>query len=68
MGLAETLSKFAEGTSLHGLGFVAQKTSSKGKRVAWMCLFLTSLVYAISQIKHLSKCKFTWYFISDMIS
>ena len=59
MGLSDTLSEFAEGTSLHGLGFVAQTSSSKGKRVAWMCLFLTSLVYAISQIKHLSQCKFT---------
>ena len=66
MGLSDTLTEFAEGTSLHGLGFVAQTTSSKRKRVTWMCLFLISLVYAISQINYLSQCKFTRYFLQLM--
>ena len=59
MGVSDTLSKFAEETSLHGLAYVGQTSSSKRKRLAWMCLFLGALVYAMVQIIYLSECKFT---------
>ena len=61
MGVSDTLSRFAMETSIHGLAYVAQTSSSKEKRVAWMCLFIGSVIYAFIQIKYLAQCKFTCY-------
>ena len=58
MGVLEILTQFAEETSVHALAYVVQTSSSRGKRVAWMCLFLGSLIYAVVQIKYLAHCKF----------
>ena len=61
MGVVETLTQFSQETSIHGLAFVGRKSSSKGKRWAWMALFVATLVYAFVQIKYLSKCKSTGF-------
>ena len=61
MGVLDTLTQFAEETSVHGPAYIAQTSSSKAKRVTWLCVFIGSLIYAISQIIFLSECKFKGY-------
>ena len=58
MGLLDKLNEFADETSVHGLAFVGNASSHKAKKLAWMCLFLGSLIYACIQIKHLAECMF----------
>ena len=61
MGVVDTLTQFAEETSVHGPAYIVQTSSSKAKRVAWFCVFFGSLIYAVSQIIFLSECKFKGY-------
>ena len=67
MGVVDTLTQFAEETSVHGPAYIAQTSSSKTKRVTWLCVFIGSLIYAISQIIFLSECKFKGYIGYDQL-
>ena len=58
MKLFENLTHFANNTSIHGLVYIAKKSSSAAKRITWFVLFLLSMIYAGNQIAEEVKCKF----------
>ena len=58
MGLLDKLTEFANETSIHGLAFVGQDSSSKTKRLIWAFLFIGFLTYAGLQLKIAIICKF----------
>ena len=68
MGLLQKLTDFANETSIHGVMFMAQSTSSKSRRILWTILFMGSLIYATIQIKSIVECKlWNLYFFQDSI-
>ena len=58
MKLFENLTDFANNTSIHGLVYIAKKSSPASKRITWFVLFLLSMIYAGNQIAEEVKCKF----------
>ena len=58
MKLFENLTNFANNTSIHGLVYIAKKSSSATKQITWFVLFLLSMIYAGNQIAEEVKCKF----------
>ena len=66
MGLLQKLTDFANETSIHGVMFMAQSTSSTSRRILWTFLFFGSLIYATLQIKSIVECKlWNLYFCQD---
>ena len=49
MKLVESLTKFSNNTSIHGLVFIANSRSI-AKKITWLFLFVLSLMYAGFQI------------------
>ena len=49
MRLLESLTKFADDSSIHGLNYIA-KSPSKTERIIWFILFTGALLYAGLQI------------------
>ena len=49
MRLVESLTKFADHSSIHGLTYIA-KSPSKTERIIWFILFTIALFYAAQQI------------------
>ena len=57
MVLVEKLTRFSEETSVHGVSYIGRSTSSNGKRLLWLFLFIGALTYAGLQIKTIVECK-----------
>ena len=57
MKLVENLTKFANGTSIHGFVHMAKSSSSKAKRIAWFLVFTGVMIYAGTQIADEVKCE-----------
>ena len=49
MRLVESLTQFADHSSIHGLNYIA-KSPSKTERIIWFILFTIALFYAAQQI------------------
>ena len=56
MKLIDNLTHFANNTSIHGLVYIAKKSSSKAKRITWFVIFILSMIYAGTQIAEEAKC------------
>ena len=57
MSLLDSLTKFADESSIHGLNYVA-KSPSKTARIVWFILFTGALIYAGLQIGEEFRGKF----------
>ena len=57
MVLVEKLTQFAGETTIHGIGYIAQSSSSLTKRMLWLFLLTGALTYAGLQIKSVVECK-----------
>ena len=67
MKLLDNLTHFANNTSIHGLVHIAKKSSSTAKRIAWLIIFILSMLYAGIQIGFEIECKYITQLYTDHI-